>query len=328
MSVTRLSDVVVPDEFTTYITENTAKRSAFVESGVATRNSVIEQQLRAGSEAFNIPVWLDLGDSEANIVTDNPSSNSTPNALDSARQKVRKAFLHNSWSAMNLASELSGSDAIARIQARAEAYWTRQLQARLIASLSGILADNVATDSGDLLYDATATGNTGFSASNVIEAAGTLGDRMRDLSAIAMHSDVYKLALQNDLIDTERESDGSFIQVFRGLRVIVDDGLPVSNSPGEYVTVLFGAGAVGYGVSPPRIAPGTEVENDPSAGNGGGQQTLHSRVNLAVHPAGFNWAEDTVVSESPSLAELALADNWTRVFNRGNVPLAFLKTTV
>lgn len=200
---------------------------------------------------------------------------------------------------------------------------TRQLQKRLIASLSGILADNESNDGGDLIHDAGAA----FSAEAVIEAAGTLGDSMRDLTAIAMHSDIYKVALKNDLIDSERESDGSFIQVFRGLRVIVDDGLPVvSGSPPEYTTVLFGPGAVGWGLTEPRIAPGTEVENAPSAGNGGGQQTLHSRVNLAVHPAGFNWVEDTVSSESPSLAELENGSNWDRVFERKNIPLAFLKT--
>ncbi|QKK02738.1 MAG: hypothetical protein HND55_08815 [Pseudomonadota bacterium] len=323
MAVTRLTDIVKPEEFTGYIVENTAQASAFVESSVASRNAVIEQQLRAGSESFTIPVWLDLGDDEADIVTDVAGTTSTPEKLESAKQKVRKSFLHQSWSAMNLASELSGSDAIDRIQARAAAYWTRQLQKRLIASLSGILADNESNDGGDLIHDAGAA----FSAEAVIEAAGTLGDSMRDLTAIAMHSDIYKVALKNDLIDSERESDGSFIQVFRGLRVIVDDGLPVvSGSPPEYTTVLFGPGAVGWGLTEPRIAPGTEVENAPSAGNGGGQQTLHSRVNLAVHPAGFNWVEDTVSSESPSLAELENGSNWDRVFERKNIPLAFLKT--
>jgi len=41
-----------------------------------------------------------------------------------------------------------------------------------------------------------------FSASAVIDAAGTLGDQMSGVTGIAMHSDVYKLALKNDLIET------------------------------------------------------------------------------------------------------------------------------
>ena len=83
---------------------------------------------------------------------------------------------------MNFASELSGDNAIARIQDRAAAYWTRQLQARLIASLNGVLADNVANDSGDMVFDATGESDSSFQAVHVIDAAHTLGDKMSDLS--------------------------------------------------------------------------------------------------------------------------------------------------
>lgn len=325
MAVTQIADIVEPQKFTDYIVQNTMEKTALVQSGVATRNGVIEDQLRAGAESFTVPHWNDLGNDEANIVTDNPAVNSTPYKINAGKQIVRKAFLHNSWSAMNLASELAGSDALSRIQDRATAYWTRQQQRRLIASLNGILADNVANDASDMVEDISALtgGAEKFSASAVIEAAGTLGDAMRDLVAIAMHSDTYKAALKNDLIATVQQSDGSFIQTFRGLAIIVDDGMP--KAVDVYTSVLFGRNAVGYGVTAPNIAKGTEIENLPSAGNGGGQQVLHSRVNLAIHPAGFRWLEGSVAGQSATVAELALAANWSREFERKAIPLAFLK---
>lgn len=325
MATTRLADVVVPEEFTSYITQNTMQKSALVAAGVAIRNAEIEAQLTAGADAFTVPNWFDLGDDEANIVSDDPAVDAVPRKLVAGRQTIRKAFLHNSWSAMNLASELAGDDAIARIKDRATAYWTRQLQKRLIATLNGILADNEAANAGDMVFGSAATA---FDATAIINAAATLGDSMRDLSAVAMHSDVYAQALRDDLIATERQSDGGFIQTFRGLAVVVDDGMPkVEGAPDTYVTALFGAGAVGYGVVPPRIAEGTEVENKPSSGNGGGQQILHSRVNLAVHPAGFSYV-GIPAAVSPSLAELADPANWARVFERKAIPLAFLRHTV
>lgn len=119
------------------------------------------------------------------------------------------------------------------------------------------------------------------------------------------------------------QSNGGIIQTFRGLGIVVDDGLPVAT--GVYTTALFGPCAIGYGLAAPRIAAGTEIENLPSAGRGGGQQILHSRINLAVHPLGFQWKEGSVAAESPSIAELALAANWARVIERKAVPLAFLK---
>ena len=328
MAVTRLADVIEPQAFTEYITGNTAEKTALFQSGVLVRNDVIQSQLQAGAESFTVPLWLDLGNEEANIANDDPTIFSTPNKISATSQKIRKAFLHNSWSAMNLASELAGSDAIARIRERVTAYWDRQVQRRLIASLKGVMADNVANDAGDMVFDISALTGTAanFSATAVIDAAGTLGDGMRDLTAIAMHSATYKSALKADLIATLPASTGGFIQTFRGMAVVVDDSLPLATS--IYTSVLFGPGAVGFGMSEPRIAAGTEIENLPSAGKGGGQQVLHSRVNLGLHPLGFKWLEGVVVGQSATIAELENAANWDRVIERKSVPIAFLKHKV
>ena len=336
MAVTRLSDVIEPVAFTEYVAQNTAEKSELVTSGVMTRNARIEQQLTAGADSFSVPAWLDLGNEEANIVNDDPDVESTPNKLAAVAYRVRKAYLHQSWSAMNLASELAGSSALQRIQDRAAAYWTRQLQTRLVASLRGVLADNVANDAGDMVVDIT--GETGdaaiFSAGAVIDAAHTLGDGLRDVAAIAMHSDTYARALKNDLIATIPDSQGGMIQTFRGLAIVVDDSMPKDNiaadpetDPAEwaYTSVLFKPGAVGYGITAPREALGTEVESAPAKGNGGGQQILHSRNNLAIHPAGFSFIDGAGVGISPSIADLAAAANWDRVDERKHVGLAFLR---
>ncbi len=326
MAVTQLGDVIVPEEFTDYTIQNTMEASALVQSGIVQRNGEIEAQLRAGADSFTAPFWLDLGDDEANIASDDPAAEATPRKISAEKQIVRKAFLHNSWSAMNLASELTGDDALTRIQDRATAYWTRQTQRRLIASLNGILADNEATDAGDMVLDITAESGPAaeFATAAVIDAAGTLGDQMGNVAGIAVHSDIYRKMLKNDLVEFIPDSEGRNFATFRGMAVVVDDLLPVDT--GDYTTVLFTPGAVGWGLTAPRIASGTEIENKPGAGNGGGQQILHSRVNLAVHPAGFQWREQTVGDESPSIAELALAANWSRVVERKAVGVAFLKS--
>jgi hypothetical protein len=324
MAATRLSDVVIPEEFTAYTTQNTMEASALVQSGIVARNGAIEAQLSAGADSFTVPFWNDLADDEANIANDDPAVEATPRKLTSEKQIVRKSFLHNSWSAMNLASELSGGDAMLRIQERATAYWSRQTQRRLIASLNGILADNIANDSGDMVLNITAgTGGAAqFSAAAAIDAAGTMGDQMGNVAGIAMHSDVYRKALKDDLVEFIPDSQGRNFATFRGMAAIVDDLLPVVS--GDYTSVLFAPGAIGWGLTAPRIADGTEIENKPGAGNGGGQQILHSRVNLAVHPAGFQWSEGSVADESPTIAELALAANWNRVVERKAAGIAFL----
>jgi hypothetical protein len=324
MTTVRIADVVVPDQFTAYVVDNSVEKTALYESGVVRRNGQIVTQLQAGADSFTVPFWRDLANDEANVASDDPNVDAVPHALGTGRQLVRKAFLHNSWSAMNLASELSGGDALVRIQDRATAYWGRQFQRRLIASLRGVLADNVANDGGDMVHDISAGVGAAavFNATAVIEAALTLGDQVDALRAIAVHSDIYGVMLKADLIQYVPDSQGGLIRTYRGLSVIVDDGLPVSG--GNYTTALFGNNAVNFAMTAPRIAQGTEVENKPSSGNGGGQQILHSRVNLACHPAGFSWVEGSVTAESPTIAELALAANWNRILDRKAIPIAFL----
>lgn len=327
MAVVRLSDVIEPVKFTDYIIQNSMVRTALAESGVLVSNAVMQDQLTAGAHAFTVPGWLDLADDEADVVNDDPAIESTPHKIGSFKQKVRKSFLHGSWSTMNLASEIAGDDAMIRIQNRVVAYWNRQVQKRLVSTLQGIEASNTANDGGDMILDITGETETAFSAAAVIDAAGTMGDAMDSLSAIAMHPDTYRKALKDDLIEFIPDSQGSLtMPTFRGLAVVMDEAMPVAT--GTYTSVLFGAGAVGYAMGAPRIADGTEVENLPSSGNGGGQQVLHSRVNLAVHPLGFSWSDTAVVGESPTIAELADATNWTRSIERKAVPMVFLKHTL
>jgi hypothetical protein len=112
------------------------------------------------------------------------------------------------------------------------------------------------------------------------------------------------------------------IPTYKGMAVIISDELTPAS--GVYTTVLFGQGAFGYAVTPPNTGYGTEIYRTPDAGNGGGMTTLHSRINLGLHPLGFSFAGTSVAGQSPTQAELATAANWTRKYQRKAVPLAFL----
>ncbi len=331
MAVVQVSDVVVPEIFTAYQVENSLVSTAFFQSGVAVKNGAIQAQLEAGAESFAVPFWHDLPDTEADITNDNPADVSTPQKINAGKQVIRKSFLHASWSEMSLASELSGSSALQRIQSRVQAYWDRQWEFRLISSFLGILASNIANNTGDMVTDTThnASPNDTFSGTAVIGAALSMGDRLADIKGIAMHSRIYGQALINNEIEFFKPSEnGMEISLYKGLAVIVDDSL--SPVDGVYTTILFGAGAVGFGASAPRTGYGTEIQRIPAAGNGGGATILHSRFNMAMHPLGYAWNDaagtvNAIAGESPSLSDLQNGAHWTRVVSqRKSVPLAFL----
>ena len=333
---TQIADIIVPEEFTAYQVENSFVTSAFFLSGVAVLNGVIQDQLRAGAQLFTVPVWNDLGDTEPNYSTDNPNQFSTPNKITAYSLNVRKTFANNSWSTMDLAGELSGDSPLQRIKDRVAAYWTRHMEKRLIASLLGVLYSNVAANAGDMVLDISGQSGAAanFAATAVIQAAATLGDRLNDVKTIAMHSRVYTQALINDEIQFIPNSLGQPIKTYRGMAVVIDDSL-VTTTPGVYVTVLFGAGAVGYGTSEPREGMGSEIWRAPSAGNGGGQTVLFSRMNIGLAPVGFTWSDTyvnagstiAIAGESPSLSDLSTPGHWTRATSqRKAIPLAFLIT--
>lgn len=330
MTITKLNDVIEPVVFTNYITQNTMAKTNLVESGLLAKNEVIQRQITAGAHSFSVPMWLDLADTEANI-SDDSDNKSTPNGITAAKMVVRKASLNNSWGAANFASEMAGSSAIDRIQDRVKAYWERQIQKRLIASLNGVLAANVASNDGDMVLDISNEADEAaakFSAAAVIDAAGTLGDSLDQITTLFVHGDVYRSILKQDLIESVLDSNGSLLyQTFRGLMLVQDDGLPKVD--GVYTSVLAGAGAFGYAVSAPEHADGTEIESQPSQGNGAGATILHSRINLGLHPHGFSFVDGSVVTgESPTIANLSNADCWDRVVERKAVKLAFLVSKI
>jgi hypothetical protein len=329
MPVTQIADVVVPQEFTDYQVENSIVSTNLYLSGVLVKNGVIADQLEAGAENFTIPWWRDLGENPADITSDDPTVLSVPLKLTAGRQVVRKSYLHQSWSAMDLASELSGSDPLGALQDRVQAYWDREFERRLIASMLGVLASNVANNSADMVHDVSGLTGTlaSFSAAAVIDTAATLGDRLDDAKAIAMHSAIYTEALKSDLIEFIPQSQGLPIKTFRGLAVILDDNL--TPATGVYTTIILGPGAVGFAAAAPRVGFGTELFRIPAAGNGGGQTILHSRFNVGIHPLGFAWSDGTggaaIAGDSPSMAELASGAHWTRAAtSRKSIPLAFL----
>lgn len=335
MSTVQLSDIIDVTVFQDLDPVNDPSKTAFYQSGIVTQSPLLNQLATDPGKRPELPFWkdLDLTD-DPNLSTDDPSDVATPGKIEQGEQIARKAFLNNGWSASDLASELAmGMDAMDRIRERTDNYWTHQWQRRLIASMNGIIADNVANDSGDMVNDIStedgdnATSANLFSRSAFTAAAFTLGDMFEDIRLIAVHSIVYKRMVDNDDIDFIPDSQGALtIPTFMGRRVVLDDNMPVeagSTSGYKYTSALFGPGAFGYGDGMPKVP--VEIEREAAQGNGAGIETLWTRKTWLLHPFGFQ-CTGTPAGDSLSLTELASATTWDRVVQRKNVPLAFLIT--
>ena len=231
---------------------------------------------------------------------------------------------------MDLTNTYLGLDITTAITNQIGDYWNTQENKRLLASLKGIIAADLATGSPVMTVDVT--GKTGadalFNAEAFIDAQTTMGDMASSLTAVAVHSTVYATMKKLNLIDFIPASEGRVeIPTYQGLTVIQDDAMTYvpavtgdSPSPAKYYTYLFGRGAVALGVGTPKTP--FAIHRDEAAGNGGGEEIVHSRLEWIIHPQGFSFG----LEETPTLAQLETASNWTRQYERKRIALAALIT--
>lgn len=340
MAQVRLVDAIIPEVYTSYTAVDIPELTAFYTSGVIVRDALLDEKANSGGLMVHVPFWNDIDPTdEPEYSNDNPSDLATPDKIDSGQMIARTAQMNKSFSAMDLVSELAGSNPMQRIRNRFGTYWVRQWQRRLVAACVGVAANNVASNSSDMTVDVSiqdgnaATEANVFSRSNFVNAAFTLGDHVDSIRAIAVHSIIYKRMTDNDDIEFIPDSKGMLtVPTYLGRPVIVDDGMPVvagTTSGFRYTSILFGAAAVGYGVGSPLVP--AETDRIVLAGKGGGQEVIIERKTWLIHPAGHTWNEPVSPAtlgggQSPNLADLRLAARWTRVVPRKNLSLAFLIT--
>lgn len=333
MATTQLTDVYDPTIWARVAQEAQVEKNAFLASGVAVNDPLISTLLSGGSDAITLPQFNGISHGEPNYSSDNPAQFSTPDKITTKQQRARSASRNKSWSAMDLARELTDADPVAAINASIGGYWASDDEKRLLYSISGIVADNIANNSGDMVVDIATDSSSAVTAAEkisegaIIDAMQTMGDASDQLSAIAMHSVQLHQLRKLGLVNTEKDPETNRFQynsIF-GRRIIVDDSMPVEAGSNRltYTVALFGAGAVSYGTGP--VLNPSEIERAPSSGNGGGETIVYSRVNTCFHPTGFAFDDSAVSGKFPTYAELETAAAWSRVVARKNVPMAFLK---
>ena len=336
--ITQIADVVVPEIFTPYVQQLTEEKSRVIQSGVASRDPAIDELLSGGGLTFNVPSFRDLDNDTDRVSTDTSvddfsggTARPDPLKLETDQEVAVRLNRNNSWSTSDLAAALAGADPMESIASRVAYYWTRRLQAAFIATMNGMIKDNVTNDAGDYENDISGSsfvdGVTNFSAEAFLDAAVTMGDSMEDLTAVFVHSVVFNRMQKNNLIDFIPDARGEIlIPTFLGREVVTDDGLPATGS--VYDTWLFGSGSVRLGVGSPKVP--TETEREAGGGNGGGQEILYSRQEWSIHPVGHAYtgtAPNGGPGNGTGANDLNNAGSWNRVFpERKQIKFARLVT--
>lgn len=328
MAETRLTNAIVPDVFTAYTVEPTIYRSRFFKSGVLQTNAGMSALLAGGGETYNLPYWQDIAGTSGDVPVE--GTDATVNNLAAKKQIFRKQTRNKVWGSNDLVSVYSGSDPIESAANMVMNYWSQAFDIIAIKSIYGVILDNVANDSGDLVNDIS--GGTGtaayFSDDAVIDAQAKLGENgtvgrgdQEDFAAILVHPATYAYMRKQDLIDFVPVSGQDRpVEMYMGMNVIVDRNATLVST--VYYSYIFKPGFLQYGASSTGYLP-TELNREPLDGYGIDQ--LITRRTFAIHPVGFQFIESGVSGSTPTDAELAAAAQWDRVFNAENVGMVCLK---
>lgn len=333
MATVQISDIYNPLTFSRREQEGQIELNAFIQSGIMVEDPRLTAQASQGGSVGELPFFKPLGMEEPNYSNDVSGDTSTPANVTSAKSLFRVAAQNKSWSTMDLSRELALEDPVGAITGRTAQYWATNNEKRLINSCLGVLADNVANDSGDML-NSVATDDAGaitaaelISSDVIIDAESTAGDHQGMFAVIAMHSVVYSRLRKQQLIEFVRDADNNtMFATYGGKRVVVDDSLPAVAGSNRitYTSILFSGGAFTSGQG--RVMVPSEMDRLPATGNGGGQDIIYSRRSDIIHPLGFSFSSASVAGQSATQAELATAANWDRVWDRKNIGLAFIQT--
>src|SRR5690242_735338 len=98
MAVTRLTDVIVPAVFFSYMAKDTMDKTAIFNSGAVRHDPNMAAKLAGGGTTFTVPFWNDLANTEANIGSDDPAVNATPDKVTAAQMRAIRQFRTYGWS--------------------------------------------------------------------------------------------------------------------------------------------------------------------------------------------------------------------------------------
>lgn len=335
MALTQIGDIFKPGPNAQYIIERTKAKSRLINSGAVVTNARLQAIVGNGGDTFSLPAWNGLGSTADVVTSDETTDVLTPTKLDSHTQVAVMLRRAQGWSAADLAAELAGDDPMEAVANELAAYWDRRMQAALIDTLRGVIADNVANDSGDMVNDIGTDSASAITAAElissdaIIDAQATLGDSYDDEGGglIVMHSVPFHRLRKQQQIDFVTPADTqNRIATYQGMQVLVDDTMPAIAGTNriEYYTVMLAPGSIAYGFAMPKVP--LAVEREELQGNGGGVETAVSRMHFCLHPKGFAYTASPS-GDGPTNTELRAATSWNRVVpERNQVPISVLVT--
>lgn len=312
MAATRLVDVIVPEVFAPYTVQRTADLSVLAQSGILQTNPTLQSMINGGGSTFQLPFFNDLTGSDELIEDGSPI---TVNNITTDQQTGVALARAKAWGSSFLAQYVSGEDPMAVIGDLVANFWVRKEQDIVLSILGGIFGAGGALNGSHV----NPQGTTAIDNNMMIDTIKLLGDAYGKVTTIVCHSHIYHALRKLDLVQYVNEPSNLSLNVptYMGLRILVDDGCPLS--AGSYTTYIFAPGAIMYANASLDSQDAVEVDRDSLRS----EDVLINRKRCIYHPQGFRWA-GAPAGATPNNTELGTAGNFVKVYDNRNIPMVAL----
>lgn len=224
------------------------------------------------------------------------------------------------WTEKDFSFDITGGvDFMSNVAEQTNKYWEDYDQETLINILKGVFsmtgAENLKFVNGHTTDISGETGDAGKVSATTLNSAiqKASGDNKSIFTTAIMHS-VVATNLENlQLLQYLKYTDKNGITrdlgiaTWNGRTVLIDDSVPVDGT--KYTTYLLGNGAFDYCDCGAKVP--NEMGRDPAIN--GGQDTLYTRQRKLFAPYGVSFTKASMVTASPTDAEIVTGANWELV---------------
>lgn len=301
-----------------WIRREAVLKSVIRQAGLIATNNEYNKRAAGAGNKTQIQFFNPLtGDSE--VGNDDLADKITPGALSAGMLDVTRLFRAKAWAAAELASVVSGLDAMAAIAGGVGEWRALDDQKVALALLAGIAKNALANDAATMTKDAAGKLDNKV----LIGAAQTKGELKGSLSTLVVHSAVQaQLAMDNLIVNVPASEQSPAFETYAGKRLVISDAMPVDEE-GVYTSLLCAQGIIGYGEATPDNGE-VETVYDAAAGNGMGGETLITRRQFIMGGYGYSFAG----AANPDNTVLETAASYTRKYAAKQIPLVFINSTV
>ena len=314
-------------EFASYLQEVIFEQSAMVQSGLLATDSRLNNK---GGVLIELPFFAPLNYNEEVLDSSSTWGDQGKGVLTWQKQTASTQFgvftnRTAGFSVDDLSKVEVGEDALANIAGQLSTDMNRKFTARLISQLSGLfdtaLASHVVTVGVEADTAGELTDANFLSAAAVTQAKARLGERGNTMSVLVCHSNVAfhmqqlgMLTFQTAGNTVNYASNGvgvtnTEIGYFAGLKVVIDDQVPVTVSPGKtpiYTCYLAQPGIIKTGSQYPL-----DIEYVRSVDTWTNQMAV--KYSQCTHVLGTTYQGTPVTGLANS--DLATGSNWAAAYS-------------